>query len=827
MKKNLFLILLFHAVITLKGQFVTIPDANFRNYLKGQMPLCFNGSDQLDTTCLDVQTFGAIALSGISHGSIFSLEGMQYFRNVQIVNLQMSTLTYIPAFSSKTREIWLYNCDALEAIPSLPETLTSLRIVNTSVNALPQLPNALTEVICTNNDIALIPNIPNGNIIKFDVSHNELTSLGDFPEQIIDVNISNNKITALGKLPKRIDYLDCSHNLLTSLYLPEYVSNDVDCSYNLIEEINAKNDTANIGTRITAAHNKLSDMDRLPYFLMPFGAADFSYNEIEHLDFEKILGGNVIPNFSNNNISSTSAISLNKSGGAVLNNNPLSCLPGYIDYNPMTVSPKYFEVTNTLITCKPYQEYSVSKNGNLLTNICDETSGCPYQESVKGRVFLDINNDFKYNPAIDSILPVFLYSEPLGWMAPINLEGNYNIGVDSIELNTIAIYPYSWPYTTKTPVSYIIDPAVLGFDTVSYDFALQLKPNIKDLSCQIYANARIRPGFLVDIIYRISNPGTLPQSNVSVKLKVPNGLTYLSGDLSNPNFTSDTIIWDNIDLSIFQTKQGSLQFTADEGLVLGEELTFECWIEGMTPDSTPYNNYSIYTDVVRGSFDPNEKLVNRPKILKDYKRVENELIYVIHFQNVGTDTAFNVVVKDKLDKDKLELSTLEILSSSHNYKLNVQKEDMLEFVFAGINLPDSTTNDEQSKGYVAFSILPKENLTPGTEITNSADIYFDFNLPVMTNLAKTLILSSTSVHNVSNSSIKIYPNPTHSKSKVVIDDAESTAWILYDLNGKILMNGKIINQPTFEIDMSNLPTNVYFLTIISKNKKITTKIIRF
>jgi len=60
-------------------------------------------------------------------------------------------------------------------------------------------------------------------------------------------------------------------------------------------------------------------------------------------------------------------------------------------------------------------------------------------------------------------------------------------------------------------------------------------------------------------------------------------------------------------------------------------------------------------------------------------------------------------------------------------------EQTLRFRFDDINLPDSTNDEPNSHGFVTFEISPKENLPSGTEIVNSAGIYFDFNEVIYTN----------------------------------------------------------------------------------------------
>jgi uncharacterized repeat protein (TIGR01451 family) len=85
--------------------------------------------------------------------------------------------------------------------------------------------------------------------------------------------------------------------------------------------------------------------------------------------------------------------------------------------------------------------------------------------------------------------------------------------------------------------------------------------------------------------------------------------------------------------------------------------------------------------------------------------------YTIHFQNTGTAPAFNIRLLDTLDAN-LDLETFQILNYSHYQTANV-RNNVLTFHFPNIQLPDSTSNPEGSKGYVQYRIKPKANLALG------------------------------------------------------------------------------------------------------------------
>ncbi len=134
-----------------------------------------------------------------------------------------------------------------------------------------------------------------------------------------------------------------------------------------------------------------------------------------------------------------------------------------------------------------------------------------------------------------------------------------------------------------------------------------------------------------------------------------------------------------------------------------------------------------------GSFDPNDK-IGYPKgfCAAQYIKAGQDIEYKIRFQNTGTDTAFNVIVRDTLS---LSLDPASVVpgASSHPYNFEISGEGALEFSFPDIMLPDSNVNEQASHGFVKFTISQKPNLPMGTVINNGAAIYFDFNDPVITN----------------------------------------------------------------------------------------------
>ncbi|MDH4473361.1 MAG: T9SS type A sorting domain-containing protein [Fluviicola sp.] len=137
--------------------------------------------------------------------------------------------------------------------------------------------------------------------------------------------------------------------------------------------------------------------------------------------------------------------------------------------------------------------------------------------------------------------------------------------------------------------------------------------------------------------------------------------------------------------------------------------------------------------LARLSYDPNVK-TGYPLGVGTTNNVSSngQIDYVIDFQNTGTDTAFTVVIRDTLEMD-LDIFTVQSGVSSHPYSFVMHGPRVLEWTFSNILLPDSTTNENASHGFVTFTVNQNQNLANGTQINNRANIYFDFNEAIVTN----------------------------------------------------------------------------------------------
>jgi len=278
------------------------------------------------------------------------------------------------------------------------------------------------------------------------------------------------------------------------------------------------------------------------------------------------------------------------------------------------------------------------------------------------------------------------------------------------------------------------------------------------------------------------------------------------------------MVWYYQNLQPNETRNIDVTFSVPINTVLGTPLTAIASIKPFAIDLFQADNIDTLRHVVVGSSDPNDKLVDKPFISPAAGTNGTFLDYTIRFQNTGTDTAFTVVVTDKINS-KLALADFEMLSASHNYKLNVLDGNMLEWRFENILLPDSNRNEIESHGFVRFRIKTKPGLVLGDSIANNAAIYFDYNAPVITNYAVTKVANPLGLKNYKAElqAFKLYPNPAQRYVMVASEFRKNTAATISLVNmlGQTLSKVTLPanNQIHYQMPLKDLPKGVYIVQL--------------
>ncbi len=352
--------------------------------------------------------------------------------------------------------------------------------------------------------------------------------------------------------------------------------------------------------------------------------------------------------------------------------------------------------------------------------------------SVNGNIFVDYNKDCLKNQVDTGINGAIVEIHPGNYFTQTDNQGNYsiNLGYGNYTINSSSTIP---GLQTKCPSNLPQQVIVDNLHQVQTINFADTSNGIADLFVDI-SNSNIRPGSQCASYIYLKNNSLSYLTSDTIKLEFDSTLIYNSTNTPSTIITSNSIYWVIDSLAPFQNKNIQVSFDVPLSVNVGDAFKFIATGTTTSLEANALNNIDSTTIIASSSYDPNVKLANPSGYSSNNLIPITQMTfdYQIDFQNTGTDTAFNVVIVDTISEDFNLLSFVQ-LGSSHPYILEVDSGRIIKFKFNNINLVDSGSNQLLSNGFVKYRITREPNLIEGATIHNSASIYFDNNLPVITN----------------------------------------------------------------------------------------------
>jgi len=110
---------------------------------------------------------------------------------------------------------------------------------------------------------------------------------------------------------------------------------------------------------------------------------------------------------------------------------------------------------------------------------------------------------------------------------------------------------------------------------------------------------------------------------------------------------------------------------------------------------------------------------------------------------------------------------------------------------------------------------------------HTAEIYFDFNPPIITNTFTSTFQTPLSIDTPEVVSFNLIPNPTLGMVQVNLQNAvlDNADFVLYDLRGRITLSRKLTNNNP-RVDMTDLPAGIYIAELRNGDTVYTSKIVK-
>lgn len=431
------------------------------------------------------------------------------------------------------------------------------------------------------------------------------------------------------------------------------------------------------------------------------------------------------------------------------------------------------------------------------------------------------------NAYIEVQLDTFL-SYDTSAVAAIDLGGNlYRFDLGTVPQGTCG--------SMWIKVGVLCDTNIMG---ITHCTEAHIYPDTNCLPSWTGPNIEVEANCLGDsILFRVNNSGGAMLSTLNYNIFEDNVMMRTGGYLLGTGQMEDVYV----PVQNGKTYRMEAQQDPNYPALLGDTLVALA-LEGCNVDSlgnistgfvTQFSNYdgSPFIDVDCqpniASYDPNDKRAY-PEGYGSEHYIYNytDLEYYIRFQNTGTDTAFKVVIVDTISP-YLDLGSLRVGASSHNYTYEIYGNGIVKFTFDNILLPDSATNNRASQGFIKYKIEQVANNPIGTIINNHADIYFDYNAPIRTNTTFheigedfiTVQLLGLEDINESEVSVSVYPNPFDEVATIEISGKDYTTikFELYDMRGRQIYQKTTKNQQ-FNIHKADLVQGVYVYRIVADGK---------
>ena len=450
-----------------------------------------------------------------------------------------------------------------------------------------------------------------------------------------------------------------------------------------------------------------------------------------------------------------------------------------------------------------------------------------HQNYLSGRLFYDVNQN-GINDSTDIGIPIHGVSTlPQSALIFTGSNGYYTNAFNDTA-GQYQIYPPNIPFWTITT------------DSLYYSVSLDSTNNYRDSLDFGYSPDTT----ITNIFFDLSNGWTLCNNPTNffinlfslsthtskgiIEFEVDSLTPYISSANTPDSILGRSIFWHFDSITPFSNKVISCQLGYPNLTNIGDTIRFYLHFYQLDSiNNVTYISHDSVKQIVLCAYDPNDKSVEPKGVgTEGYIANNQELEYLLRFQNTGNDTALNVVIRDPLDSN-LDWSTMQIVAYSHPIQAWVEQDGKAVFKFENIMLPDSGADFLGSQGFVKFKIRPDTGLTPNTPIFNTGHIYFDFNPAVITNTVLNTIDTTgfgVGVEQISfteTADIIVFPNPFQDNLTVYYKGKINTQYdlVLFDVTGKEAYRQENITSNKATINLSKLNEGFYIIVGTDKYGK--------
>lgn len=713
---------------------------------------------------------------------------------------------------------------------------------------------SLYELYCNNNQLSQLNLQGVDSIYDFDCSYNQITSLNfNSPNTTFSPGtfiLNNNLLSTLNISSPYIDMLSVNNNQLTTI---------PNISANLVEQFEAKNNNfsvvdlnnfpASIFVRIS---DPISTINLSQNFNNPnvisYLIVETSLNSLQINGFHgdpsfpapsiNIQGNNL------NNIDLSNYYTIGNQKTYTFNTPNIKTLKmkdGFTNTFVGTNANTTLSFTNPIASSSLYlctDDADVANFYNYLSSLpnlssvnlninsyCTFVPGGNYN-TITGAVRFDENNNgCDNNDEFFEHMKLKINDGTSTGETFVKNDGTYNFYTPAGNF-TVTAEPENPTLFTVTPFTFTTSFPNNNNNIFTQNICVTKNGNANDLEVVIAPETNATPGF--DAKYKLMwrNKGnTTLSGNVTLTFD-SSKMTFVSSVLPYASIVGNQITFNFSNLKPYANTASEIIFKINtpthptNPVNSGDILNFSAVVNPLAGDFTPEDNSFSYKQTVVNSFDPNDIVCMEGNSIPQ-SMVGKYLHYIVNFENTGTAPATNIVVEMDIDPNDFDISTLQLQNASHQVYTKV-KNNKVEFIMEYANLGNG------GHGNILMKMLSKNTLASGDNVNNKANIYFDYNFPIVTNDAVTTVESGNVLQTAEakiDNSITIFPIPTNGEVNINADSKISSIEV-YDIQGRIIQKQIGINNQSTKLTIHSNSSGVFLFKVNTEKGILMKKVIK-
>ncbi|MFP9098178.1 T9SS type A sorting domain-containing protein [Flavobacterium sp. RHBU_24] len=465
----------------------------------------------------------------------------------------------------------------------------------------------------------------------------------------------------------------------------------------------------------------------------------------------------------------------------------------------------------------------IALNGYTSVNVnsyCTFTPGGDYNTIAGQLLFDNANNGCDITDPAQAFVKLKLYDGFADCYTFTNTAGEYNFYTGA---GTYTVTPdfENESFYTAFPTAGSADFPDTNGNIFSQDFCVTANGAQNDVEVVMVPITTAVPGgdATYKIVYKNKGNTTITSGTISCVWD-----TDIISNLVNispwpTNAVEDYYDWYYYNLRPFESREITMTFTLNQFVVnVGDVVPFvaNANIDSGT-DVISQDNTFTYSQEMEATYQDNfivcvEGDTAPASAIGDY------LHYQVNFTNTGTETINNVVITQNFDPAQFDISTLEVLNSSHSMTARVSG-NVAEFTMAGANVVDGNGH-----GSVLFKLKTKHSLQANSTVSGQAAMFFDFAAPVQTNSADTTFGTLNTGNFEKDATVIITPNPVINSTKITAESLIKQV-ILYDVQGRQL-EVRLVNDVAVSIDLTSRAAGMYFIKVVTEKGVSVQKVMK-